>query len=154
MILGDVKTIHTTIGLRLGRSTGGAGGDWHLALEDERSGINIVDLRLTDEQLGKLLGCGGVAVPAELFASALHGRVMRVKTQAIPILGKGKKTTYDKYDPKSWGDHVMKWLKANEMSEWTPDIEKQWSTHKYNASDQTYTVTLRKWVKFKPKSGE
>ena len=79
---------------------------------------------------------------------------MRVKTQAIPILGKGKKFTYDKFDPKVWEVHVMKWLKANGLSDWTPDVEKQWNTHKYSSGDQTYTVTLRKWVKFKPKSGD
>ena len=118
--------------LRLGRWSGTSGAGWRLEVSDDASRVSIVDVEITDEQLGKLLGHydDGSTYPAKLYGAERVGMKHENRTVAVPCSRDDFGDIFDAAERENPG--------------WTADRDERWNSHRYDGT--AYRVTLRRWV--------
>lgn len=88
-IVGSGKKFRPTV--QMGRMSGGVNREWSLRIEDETSGVQLMELRITDEELGSILGTSQTVLQADatIYASSVVGKVREHKTESFDDPAKG-----------------------------------------------------------------
>jgi hypothetical protein len=147
------KELTVTIGL--GRTIGGGGNGWRLSVEDQASHLSILEVFLTDEQMGAALGGQVADIPgARYWANPNIGKRHEHVVILVPL---------NERDWPSWEDRenaseverlaeqrAMKAIAAQyeagylQSDGWVPTVDTTLNRHRL--SREGYQVSLRRYV--------
>lgn len=123
---------------------------WHLRIEDEASGLRILEVNFDHEQLSNLISTMETEpCDAEYFGEKEIGKKLEVKTVLVevqPIL-----KIFESYnETQRTSDLQYLYNLAEERNPgWKADRDKNYSYNKHDMQNATYTITLRRYVRYK-----
>lgn len=127
----------------LSRWTGGAQQGWRLTIEDSASRLRVVEIQLTDEQFGQLVGGRVTDLAVEHWTSPNIGKTMEVKVINVPGLTHESWQGPDRHRTTPvYGAMGAQGYGAEDG--WVPQIDETFNRHRSSA--EGYAVTLRRWV--------
>lgn len=126
--------------VRMGQYTGGPeGGGLFIDVEDEASGVNVINIRLTRAEAGELITGGQAEGEGNVVGETGYARIGKQhEHRRILVPGLTSSTWNDRDEltrvaMKTWG-----------LDDWIPDVESKFNFHKSNA--EGYEVIVRRWV--------
>lgn len=112
-------------------------GNFYLAVEDKASGLRIVEVVLDDAALADFMSTQTTkALKAEYYHNEVIGKTLEVKPVKITV------------ENSQWAsEHIEQifLLAEEDHPGWVCDREK-FNRYRWNNQDQTYAVTLRRFV--------
>ena len=110
----------------------------HIQIEDELSGIEILDAQMTREALADILTNREAACSVELNQSELIGRMRQVKTENVPL--------DNARFPVELPSAQARILKPFEVDGWIARRRDLENWHNYNSLAKTVSVVFKRWV--------
>jgi hypothetical protein len=144
------KNLKGRVSLSRWRGTDGQG--WRLTVEDEPSSLVVIELELTDAQLGQILGSSSTETTVTYWDSPNIGKRMETAVILVDL-------DYQDFAPRGTEQaevdslaclrrrtclERMKLLGYLPENGWEPSVPPEMNRHR--RSDQGYQITLRRYV--------
>lgn len=132
--------IETEVDVHIGRYSGSTD-NFYIEISDRRSGCRIVDVTISPKIAADLFSNRTVKGQGEVYTSNLIGKKMENKTVHVPI-------KYNDYTNANLLVKEIDQFVKNNHEGWEADTEQSFNFHMWNNNDKTYSVTIRRWVKY------
>jgi hypothetical protein len=119
----------------------GDGVDISISVEDCKSGCHILELRMSLEDFASAVTGAAAKANGKVYLSDRIGRKLQVKTVYVPMEGDRIYTL----SAESLQSICENWVHHNH-SDWSIDRVGNFNHYCYNSKDNTYKVTIRKWL--------
>lgn len=147
----EIRTVNARIGLA--RYSGASHQGWQVTVEDADAGIRLIELRLTDEQFGQVIG-GTVNLPAEVTVDPEHiGKKLETRRERVPL------SNAEAHDRANFSDNLNAAARDHQRDNrtlwpshgWTAEVDRTFNHHRFN--DDGYEVMFVRWVAQQEGSG-
>lgn len=128
--------------ISLVRFTSGSEQGWSLRIEDSSSGCQMIEARLSDEQMGQLLGGRLAKTPIRYWANPNIGKTQEHVRILVPLTHEDFRGSADVLDFKVNGS--MGRAGYPRANGWTPETLDHFNGHR--SSPEGYEVSLHRYV--------
>lgn len=142
------------VDVSLVRWSGGGDTGWSLRIEDKASRLSVIEVKLSNEQFGQMVGSMATTVPADYWANDNIGRTLETGTVIAPLTYKDfpKMDTPEDNLADLEDDRSMKVQRAmveqgfSPLHGWEHETLDRVNGHRLSA--EGYAVSVCRWVGF------
>lgn len=135
-----VKTLKIMIQWQVVRDSDGL---YNLGIRDVEAGVHLLGARMTAEEFARAVTGTSVEVECELRGLSKIGKVR--ETTNVAVLD----ALLRHYPETEFRDSLSVAVTPFEVDGWKAEIDSRYNNYRHNSKDQTYVVTLQRWVERK-----